>query len=77
MQTTIPESNALLRITYDATTLRLQVEFRDRTIYRYSGVSPEVHTALMRSESKGRFLNAAIRGRFPHARIHPATDSPW
>jgi hypothetical protein len=73
MQITILESTALARISYDEITQCLEAEFRDRTIYQYCGVPPEVHAALLGSESKGRFLNATIRGHFPHQLISAAS----
>jgi hypothetical protein len=71
MQTTTIESTALLRISYDVATRCLEVEFHDRSVYQYRGVTPEIHAALLQSDSKGRFLNTAIRDRFPHVRTHP------
>ena len=64
MQETILKSSALTRIIYDAVAQRLQVEFRDRTICEYDHLPPEVHSALLTSESKGRFFNQAIRNHF-------------
>jgi KTSC domain len=75
MQQTLLDSTALSRITYDAAAMRLEVEFRDGTLYRYDGVPPAVHAALLRAKSKGRFLNTAIRGHFPYAFIGTALDS--
>jgi hypothetical protein len=65
MQPTIVESAAFTGIAYDAATQRLEVEFRNRTIYQYFGVSVEIYAAFLRSASKGSFFNSAIRSRFP------------
>ena len=75
MQLTIVESTALTGIAYDATTQRLEVEFRDRTRYQYLGVSAEVQAAFLNSPSKGRFFNMAIRGRFPCVEVGTPTGS--
>ena len=58
------ESTALARVSYDADTQHLEVEFRDRRIYAYRGVPAELYAALLGAESKGKFFNAAIRSRF-------------
>jgi hypothetical protein len=73
MQTTLLESTALARVSYDEVTQGLEAEFRDQTIYQYCGVPPEVYAALLRAESKGRFLNAAIRDRFPHQLVRASS----
>jgi hypothetical protein len=65
MQHTAFQSSALSQAAYDVAARRLEVEFRDGAIYQYLGVSPEIYAALERAPSKGKFLNAAIRGRFP------------
>jgi hypothetical protein len=70
MQTTLFESTALSRIGYDDLHRRLVVEFRDRTTYLYRDVPPDIFAALLRSDSKGRYLNTAIRGRFLHAQLN-------
>lgn len=66
MPQAIFESSALSQTMYDDATQCLQVEFRDGTICKYSGVPSQVYAGLLQAESKGRFLNAAIRGRFPY-----------
>jgi hypothetical protein len=71
MQQTFLESTALSRVNYDAVSQCLEVEFGDRTIYRYSGVSAEIHAALLDAESKGKFFNTAIRNRFPFVPSRP------
>jgi KTSC domain len=76
MQQTFFESSALFRVNYDAVAGLLEVEFRDHTIYRYRGVSAEMHAALLGAESKGKFFNTAIRNQFPFvcdAPSHPSS----
>lgn len=58
------DSTALIGIGYDAATQRLTVQFRDGSRYQYRDVPENVHAALMRSGSKGRYFNAYIRERF-------------
>ena len=75
MQLSIVESTALTGIAYAAAIQRLEVEFRDRSLYQYSGVSAEVHAAFLRSPSKGKFFNRSIRGCFPHVLVSAAAGS--
>jgi hypothetical protein len=63
------ESTTLATIAYDADRELLQIEFRDRTTYRYYNVPDEIHKTLLRAPSKGSYFNRVIRGQFAHARI--------
>jgi hypothetical protein len=71
MQPAAINSTILAAAAYDAHSERLQLAFRDRTIYQYFGVPADVYEALLRAPSKGRYFNLAIRGRFPdpHPRL--------
>ena len=68
MTATAVDSTTLATVAYDADRELLQIEFRDRTIYRYFSVPAEVHAALLRAASKGNYFNRVIRGRFAYAR---------
>ncbi len=57
-------SSALKHLTYHGTQERLDVEFRDGSIYQYSAVPLRVYHDLMGAESKGAFFNRHIRTRF-------------
>lgn len=46
----------------------LEVEFHHGAVYRYLGVPPTVHDALMKAESKGAFLNREVRDAYPYER---------
>jgi hypothetical protein len=61
------DSSTLAAVAYDRARATLRLEFRDRAIYDYFRVPPEVHRALLRASSKGRYFNHAIRGRFAYA----------
>ena len=71
MNATAVDSTTLATVAYDAVRELLQLEFRDRAIYHYSGVPADVHEALLRAPSKGGYFNRVIRGQFPYA---PASD---
>jgi len=74
MNTTAVQSATLATIGYDNSCGILQLEFRNRAVYRYFGVPGPVHDALWAAASKGRYFNVAIRGRFPHSLV-PGTES--
>ncbi len=45
------------------------VEFHDSDVYAYRGVPPVVFEELAAAESKGTFLNMAIKPRFPFRKV--------
>jgi hypothetical protein len=70
-------SRAIISAGYDAETQRLEIEFRSGRVYRYSGVPEGVWTFLLRSASKGGYLNRMIDGHYAHEDItaqRPAQD---
>jgi hypothetical protein len=69
MKLTVVESTSLATVAYDADRELLQIEFRDRTIYRYRRVPADVHAGLLHATSKGSYFNRVIRGQFVFARI--------
>jgi hypothetical protein len=68
---TAVESSTLWSVGYDQTLEILQLEFRNRAIYRYYDVPLAVHEGLIAAVSKGRYFNGAIRGQY---RYLPAVD---
>jgi len=62
------DSTILAAAFYDGRHARLELDFRDGTRYRYSGVAPNVYGELLRATSKGSFFNQHIRGHFPYAK---------
>jgi KTSC domain len=66
MHVTAVESSTLATVAYDETRELLQLEFRSRAIYQYSGVSAAVHESLLRAPSKGSCFNRVVRGRYPY-----------
>lgn len=61
------ESSSVLSIGYSEPVL--EVEFEGGRVYRYAGVPSTVYEDLMHAPSKGRFLNAAIKGRYSFVRV--------
>jgi lysyl-tRNA synthetase class 2 len=69
MKPTVVESTTLATVAYDADRKLLQIEFRDRTTYRYFSVPADLHEMLLRAQSKGSYFNRVIRGQFAYARM--------
>ena len=63
------ESTSLAAVGYNGQTKTLEVEFQNARVYQYRGVAPVVFEELKAAESKGRYFNANIKGRYPYARI--------
>jgi len=63
------ESTAIQAIDYDVDGRRLQVTFVSGERYAYGGVPGEVHRAFVEADSKGRFFQARIRGRYPYEKL--------
>ena len=68
MNITAVESTTLAVLAYDDAREILQLEFRNRAVYRYFGVPAPVYEALLAASSKGGYFNRAIRGNFPYSR---------
>jgi hypothetical protein len=69
MRVTAVESRTLATVAYDETRELLQLEFRSRGIYQYSGVSAGMHESLLLAPSKGSYFNRVIRGRYPYCLV--------
>jgi hypothetical protein len=68
MLVTAVESTTLTTVAYDAAYRMLWLQFRSGAVYRYFGVPPTVHQALMAATSKGAYFNHHIRGHFSYQR---------
>ena len=63
------ESSSLKSVGYAPESRTLEVEFHHGAVYRYLGVPPTVHEALLRAESKGAFLNREVREVYLYERL--------
>ena len=63
------ESSALAAVGYSKRLHALEIEFRDGLIYRYAEVPVPVYRELMAAESKARFYNKNIRGKYYCVRV--------
>jgi hypothetical protein len=66
------ESSAIDTIGYSRHLHALEIEFHDGLIYRYEEVPTRVYHGLVSSESKARFYNKNIRGKYHCVRVKPA-----
>ena len=69
MERTPVSSSDIHAIGYDAETQTLEVEFIKGAVYQYTGVPANEHEAIMNADSKGRYFNANIKGRYPHTKL--------
>jgi len=58
-------SSVIASVGYDSAARTMDVEFRTGRLYRFFGITPDDHNALISAESIGRHFNAKIRNRFP------------
>ncbi len=58
------ESTAIAKIGYSKRRHILEIEFVNGAAYRYLDVPPTVYRNLMSAESKARFYDSSIRGRY-------------
>ena len=63
------ESTAIHEIAYDADREKLFVRFVSGERYVYVGVPGEVCRSFIDADSKGRFFQAKIRGRYPYRKL--------
>lgn len=69
MERTAVSSSNIGTIGYEAETQTLEVEFLNGSIYQYAGVSVEEYEAMMNADSKGKYLNANIKGRYSFTKL--------
>jgi hypothetical protein len=63
------ESSAVAAIGYSKRLHALEIEFRDRLIYRYLEVPMAIYQQLMSADSKARYYNHNIRGKYHCLRV--------
>jgi len=63
------ESAAIRDIGYEPGARRLNVTFVSGERYAYERVPGEVCRAFLEADSKGRFFQAKIRGRYPYRKL--------
>lgn len=62
-------SSNIASVGYHPDSKTLAVKFMNGGVYHYHDVPKEVHSQLMASDSKGKFLISNIRGKFRHEKV--------
>jgi hypothetical protein len=64
-------SRCIVAIGYSHRRQILEIEFANGAIYRYLEVPVSVHRELMSRDSKARFYNESIRGKYRSVHVRP------
>ena len=62
------DSSNVQAVGYDAASSKLYVAFKHGGTYSYAGVPPEVHKALVTSESVGGYLAKNVKGTYAYTK---------
>lgn len=63
-----PQSSNVAGFSYDETNQILTVEFKSGSRYNYYDVPQHVYKGMISADSKGKYLNAEIKGTYRYAR---------
>lgn len=69
MDRTPVSSSNISAIGYDSDSEILEVEFTNGSVYSYSGVPLGEYDGFMNADSKGKYLHANIKGRYPYVKL--------
>lgn len=69
MERTAVRSREIAIVGYDPRTQILEIAFRRGGVYRYHGVSSEVHETLMNSPSMGSYFADQVKDKYPYRRL--------
>lgn len=69
MERTPVSSTDIRAIGYDVDTQTLEIEFTKGSVYQYAGVPVGEYEAMMNADSKGKYFNANIRGRYSFSKL--------
>lgn len=61
-------SSNVASVGYDASSLTLEVEFNNGSVYQYFDVPEAVYQEMMRASSVGKFMHANIRNQYRYAK---------
>jgi len=67
MNLTEVNSSNINKVGYDNNDLL--VEYKSGVLYKYLNVPKKLYEELLNSESKGRFMNSNIKGKFEYSKI--------
>lgn len=63
------ESSNINAVGYDTSFGGLIVEYKSGAKYMYEKVPMEVYENLLKAESKGRFINESVKGKFEYKKL--------
>ena len=63
------ESTNVASVGFDPKRKVLEVEFQTGAVYQYREVPKPTYDALLKADSKGRYLAANVKGKYPYERI--------
>ena len=69
MQRIKVKSSNIVSVGYDEKEKIMEVEFISSGVYKYYEVSKEIYENFLKSESKGKYLFAHIRGRYRYEKL--------
>jgi hypothetical protein len=64
-------SKGIVSIGYSKRLHVLEIEFVNGAVYRYTQVAPSVRRELIAAESKARYYDRNIKGKYPSVRVRP------
>jgi|GEM_PF-1711946 KTSC domain len=64
-------SNAIASVGYSKRRHILEIEFVNGAVYRYLEVTPPIYRDLMIADSKARYYDAHVRGKYRSVRARP------
>ena len=64
-------STAIAKIGYSKRRHILEIEFVNGAVYRYFDISPSVYRDLLSAESRARFYNFNIKGKYRSVHVRP------
>lgn len=69
MDRTPVTSSTVASVGYDPTTMTLEVEFHNGSVYQYFDVPEAEYHGLINAESVGRYLHQNIKGVYRYTRM--------
>ena len=64
-------SKVIASVGYSKRRHTLEIEFLNGAIYRYLEVPPSVYRELIAADSKARYYDANVKGKYPSVRVRP------
>lgn len=69
MDRTPVQSSNLASVGYSQSSRTLEVEFKGGSVYHYFEVPADIHEGLMKAASKGKYLDARVKGTYRYKKV--------